>query len=174
MPTLPTNPHSVGDSGHVNDHNTIVTAISGLYTQTFSGKAPSVSVTNSTDQTLGASAYTNLNFNTEIYDDDNFHSTSTNTSRLTIPTGMGGYYLVIANIFAVTNTVGMDILVNGTGARYFGQTGTGRLASSSVIKLAAGDYVQLSVYAAATTTVYGTASLGDYSPTFSAQYLRAL
>ena len=27
MPTLPTNPHAVGDSGHVNDHNTIVTAL---------------------------------------------------------------------------------------------------------------------------------------------------
>lgn len=27
MPTLPSNPHSVGDSGHVNDHNTIVTAL---------------------------------------------------------------------------------------------------------------------------------------------------
>ena len=29
MPTLPTNPHYIGDSGHVNDHNTIVTALSG-------------------------------------------------------------------------------------------------------------------------------------------------
>lgn len=32
MPTLPTNPHNIGDSGHVNDHNTIVTALSdGVY-----------------------------------------------------------------------------------------------------------------------------------------------
>ena len=32
MPTLPTNPHYVGDSGHVNDHNTIVSALSsGIY-----------------------------------------------------------------------------------------------------------------------------------------------
>lgn len=28
MPSLPTNPHNIGDSGHVNDHNTIVTALS--------------------------------------------------------------------------------------------------------------------------------------------------
>lgn len=27
MPTLPTNPHYVGDSGHVNDHNLIVSAL---------------------------------------------------------------------------------------------------------------------------------------------------
>ena len=27
MPTLPTNPHYIGDSGHVDDHNTIVTAL---------------------------------------------------------------------------------------------------------------------------------------------------
>lgn len=30
MPTLPTNPHAIGDSGHVNDHNTIVTALTLL------------------------------------------------------------------------------------------------------------------------------------------------
>lgn len=29
MPTLPNNPHNIGDSSHVNDHNLIVTALSG-------------------------------------------------------------------------------------------------------------------------------------------------
>jgi len=31
MPTLPTNPHYIGDSGHVNDHNTIVSALQDIY-----------------------------------------------------------------------------------------------------------------------------------------------
>ena len=31
---------------------------------------------------------------TEVYDTDSFHSTSTNTSRITIPSGKGGYYLI--------------------------------------------------------------------------------
>lgn len=30
MPTLPTNPQTIGASGHVNDHNTIVSAISSM------------------------------------------------------------------------------------------------------------------------------------------------
>lgn len=44
MPSLPTNPHNIGDSGHVNDHNTIVTALSDAFTS-LDTKAPIASPT---------------------------------------------------------------------------------------------------------------------------------
>ena len=55
MPTLPTNPHYVGDSGHVNDHNTIVTALAaGAF---ISGSV----LTNQAGTTMGAySAWTSF------------------------------------------------------------------------------------------------------------------
>lgn len=35
-----------------------------------------------------------LTFNSEVYDTDGYHSTTTNNSRITIPTGFDGYYFV--------------------------------------------------------------------------------
>lgn len=37
-----------------------------------------------------------LTFNSEVYDTDAYHSTATNNSRITIPTGLDGYYMVTA------------------------------------------------------------------------------
>jgi hypothetical protein len=51
-------------------------------------------VFNSTAVTLTNGAYTTLTFNSETYDIDGYHSTSTNTNRLTVPTGKGGYFWI--------------------------------------------------------------------------------
>lgn len=45
MPTLPTNPHSIGDSGHVNDHNLIVTDLKDIYDFTYGRAVVPTSVT---------------------------------------------------------------------------------------------------------------------------------
>lgn len=39
-------------------------------------------------------------FDAEVFDTDAFHSTSVNTSRITIPTGLDGYYFVIAEVIS--------------------------------------------------------------------------
>ena len=45
----------------------------------------------------------------ETYDTDAFHSTSTNTERLTVPSGKSGYYLISAQVTWSTNSTGYRI-----------------------------------------------------------------
>lgn len=65
----------------------------------------------SADQTIANTTWTIVNLNTENFDTDGFHSTSTNTSRMTIPSGKAGKYIIVAT--ASWNN-------NQTGARNFG------------------------------------------------------
>ena len=53
-----------------------------------------VSVYKSANQSIANSTDTALTFDSEFFDTDSFHSTVTNTSRLTIPSGKGGKYLL--------------------------------------------------------------------------------
>ena len=53
-----------------------------------------MSVYKSANQSIENGADVALTFNSENFDTDSFHSTSTNTSRLTIPSGKGGKYLL--------------------------------------------------------------------------------
>lgn len=50
------------------------------------------------NQNIATATATALTYNAEIVDTDGFHSTSTNTSRITIPSGKGGKYIFIAHI----------------------------------------------------------------------------
>ena len=52
------------------------------------------SVYDSGSQAIANSTFTALTWNSENFDTDAFHSTSSNTSRLTVPSGKGGYYLL--------------------------------------------------------------------------------
>ena len=53
-----------------------------------------VKVTASADQSIANDTATDVTWNTEEYDTDAFHSTSTNTNRLTVPSGKAGYYKI--------------------------------------------------------------------------------
>jgi hypothetical protein len=46
----------------------------------------------SANQTITNNTFTALTFDTETFDSGGYHSTVSNTSRITIPTGKGGYY----------------------------------------------------------------------------------
>ena len=94
-----------------------------------------------------------INFNLESFDSDGFHSNVTNNSRITIPTGKGGKYLVGASMtFAANATSGrrMSIQKNGSAistgeaqqARSIGGTS---LSASTLVDLAANDYVEILV-----------------------------
>ena len=52
-----------------------------------------------TDQTIANATSTEITWNNEYYDTDNFHSTSSNTNRITIPSGKGGKYLITATVY---------------------------------------------------------------------------
>lgn len=48
----------------------------------------------SSGQTVGAGNTDAITFDSEIFDTDGLHSTSSNTSRITIPTGLDGYWFL--------------------------------------------------------------------------------
>jgi hypothetical protein len=50
-----------------------------------------------------------ITMDAEEFDTDGYHSTSVNTSRITIPTGKGGYYLFVGSL---------RFAANGTGSRF--------------------------------------------------------
>lgn len=60
------------------------------------GALVGVRCTSGSDQSVATSTDVALTWSAEAYDSDGFHSTASNTSRVTIPSGMGGVYLVSA------------------------------------------------------------------------------
>lgn len=78
------------------------------------GNVPGARVTHSANQSVLNGTATALNFNSERYDTDNIHSTSSNTSRLTCVTP--GRYSISTNIRFDINATGyrkVGILLNG-------------------------------------------------------------
>jgi hypothetical protein len=101
-----------------------------------------------------ANGGTKISFDTESYDTDAFHSTAVNPSRLTIPTGKGGYYMIVAQASWSTSATGRKACwpyKNGTlrlGVdEVCGDDGGLNLSHTAVTValLADGDYVELHV-----------------------------
>lgn len=90
----------------------------------------------------------------DVYDTDGFHDPSTNASRITIPTGLGGKYLLTSAVVWDTNTTNVRqcyFRINGSGiAGSFNRVpaGTAYVAQvlSDVLDLAQGDYVEVVVF----------------------------
>lgn len=137
---------------------------------------PTVSLYNTTDQALSGPSYNILSFNSERWDTHGMHSTSSNTSRITIPSGWDGYYQFTGALNLTTSQATVNFLRNGTDRFYGDFTPSGGACSStSIINCNAGDYVEFSSYALGNCTVYGTNSLsGTTSPLFQATWLRPL
>jgi hypothetical protein len=102
-----------------------------------------------TAQTITNFTWTAINFASENFDTDGFHSTTTNTSRITIPTGLGGKYLVNYTQRwdpSGTGTRDADIYVNGASVVTQNMNASSVYASNSksvILSLNAGDYIQL-------------------------------
>jgi hypothetical protein len=99
--------------------------------------------------------WTSISMNAEYFDTDGFHSTTTNTSRITIPTGLGGKYAITCNVLMdpnangyrqlrVINQAGTPIFqtgeISGIASRYLSQNG------AFIISLSAGDWLELQVF----------------------------
>jgi len=136
---------------------------------------------NTTNYTISNATETKLTFDTELLDTDGFHSTVTNTTRITIPTGKGGKYYVFAWGGTANNTTGyrqLEIIVNnrtGTPSRVGNASVAGInnvvLTPNGVAILAAGDYIELNTYqnSGGNLTFYG----GAADCQFGALYLGA-
>lgn len=92
-----------------------------------------------------------VTFNSERFDVGGCHSTSSNTGRLTVPSGEGGKYLIGGHVSWATNATGVrQIYIRLNGATPIGDdvrtpvSGTGTSQHvSTFYSLAAGDYVEL-------------------------------
>ena len=108
----------------------------------------------SSSQAVANTTYTSITYDVETFDTDGFHSTVSNTSRITIPTGLGGYYLVAFQMTWTANGSGFRlarIYRNNTTAVYLTSiTGSSVIANSIVgtttLNLSAGDYIELQGY----------------------------
>lgn len=108
----------------------------------------------STAQTLSDSTPTAINLDSETRDDNGFHSTSTNTSRLTVPTGYAGWYTIAAGISYASNTTGVrdcQIRLNGNIIglnRVLPATGGNDsfFSAPKLYYLAVGDYIEMYGY----------------------------
>lgn len=97
---------------------------------------------------------TRVEMGAESYDTDGFHSTSSNTARLTVPSGKGGTYLIVAQASFQTSATGRKacwIVKNNTFragiSEVNGDDGGLNLSmtATSFAVLADGDYIELHV-----------------------------
>jgi hypothetical protein len=98
-------------------------------------------------------AQTRVTFASETIDTDGFHSTSTDTSRITIPSGLAGKYLVTAKIGFNTDVNGFRLAyIYKNGSLYSDSFGGTSITSSSgyttpsttmILDLAVSDYIEV-------------------------------
>ena len=133
----------------------------------------------STSQSISNNTVTAVTFwDTEDFDTDAIHSTSTNPSRFTVPTGKGGKWAIQSALLYQSGTAGerrVRIYKNGVfqmDSRVDPNTGGTSVNVSNVYSLVAGDYLEIYAYqnTGTTKTIDGG---GDGNSFVSMYYLGA-
>jgi hypothetical protein len=108
-------------------------------------------------QTISHNTQTKKTFTgADVYDTDAFHDPSSNDTRITIPAGLGGYYLIYGAVTWDNNTSGRRYITFtknnadlGFTANAF-STATNTIYPTSmvsvVVNLSAGDYIELEIW----------------------------
>jgi hypothetical protein len=145
---------------------------------TFAG----VSLWKSANQSFSSGAGVNATFDTELFDTDGYHSTSTNTDRITIPSGKAGYYLITGRATWNYSSTGQRIgaIRKNAGATQLAQETQINMTSSFftsltvqiIANLAVGDYVVFENYQDGTGSLDLLGGTQIWT-TFSAAYLGA-
>ena len=136
---------------------------------------------NTAVQSIPSGTATEITYNSEAFDTNGFHSTSTNTARITIPTGYAGKYLVTANVewqgggSSSYRSMGVRVgggLTNGNN-NYMGGVVSGDMNQvlSFVVSLAEAQFI--SVYVQQATGGSVNVGLENNYTNFSAVYLGA-
>ena len=115
----------------------------------------------STSHSIPNNTNTALTWNAENYDSDGFHSTATNTSRLTVPSGKAGYYKIWGcNVFDVDATGRRTAQIQVNGTTYITRDEPTASASAypgavvtTTYYLNDGDYVEYVVFQTSGTTM---------------------
>jgi hypothetical protein len=133
------------------------------------------SLTKTANQSTNTVTLTTVTWDSENFDTDGFHDNSTNTSRITIPSGKAGKYLFVGILNWNNNSTGYRegrFTKNGTAQFYanFAATPTGEAATmiTAIINCSVGDYIELK----AEQSSGGSLDIKSYS-TFQCQYLGA-
>ena len=139
------------------------------------GSVPSAQVRKTSNQSLANATWTAVTWDSEAFDTDSIHDTSTNTSRLTCRTP--GKYLLsgVVEFSGLTNPtyLSLQFALNGnTSGRVYGRQGrtdttvTPIVSIADVIDLSVGDYVELYVFTGTGTgTIVGTNPNASFSMT---------
>lgn len=140
---------------------------------------------------IANSTYTDLTFDGERFDTDGFHSTTTNTNRMTVPSGKAGYYNIIGSITYDASGTGsrqLILAINGSRTSTYSQwhemggvsTGPVTLYINIIANLAVGDYFGLQTRQNSGGNLYawgwnfgGVAGGGAGSTFLQCQYLGA-
>lgn len=133
---------------------------------------------NSGNISLPNSTSTTITFDSELFDVDGYHSTTTNTSRLTVPTGKSGKFLVTftAPISNAANQVFLYLFKNGNEMhrdQNFNGNYTQNYEISRVMDLVAGDYVEARAWQNSGGTQTLTGYANGLDSMFSIVYLGA-
>lgn len=176
MPTLPTwstpATKASGDTITAADWNSAMDAARWLYWR------PAAIAWKSTDMSVPSTTWTAVTFDTDIYDPYGFHSTSSNTSRLTVPAGLAGTYRICAQWGdwpdATPGLGDVAVRLNGTtdiggNAGWLGAYGVATAWVSCHYDLAAGDYVEVRAYQDSGVTKSITSD--NVGPMFSISHL---
>jgi hypothetical protein len=110
-------------------------------------------LTKSASQSINNTTVTNVSFDQETFDTDAFHDNVTNNTRITIPSGKGGKYLVTVqtmftgftatNVFSQLKKNGTEIMTSYTANS---NTAAPTQGMSQIFSLVATDYIEVAVY----------------------------
>lgn len=135
-----------------------------------------VSVKATANQSIPNATFTAITWDSEYFDTDAFHSTSSNTSRFTIPSGKAGYYEIIGRLDYAANATGsrrIAIYKNGTliqGSVFVVPAGGFEITAqiNSVLNLAVADYIEIYGFqnSGGALDVYKTGGESEFTITF--------
>jgi len=131
-------------------------------------EAVGVAIYNNANVSVPDATWTSIPFNQERRDDADFHSTTTNNDRITIPSHLGGWYAIAGHIrWASAPPTGyVGLRVNGTTFIALQVLTGGSMMMASVAtlySLSGGDYIELRVWQNSGAALDIVAS-GNYSP----------
>ena len=167
----------IGTTGQVLTTDTTVSPYKVKWATPATASFVGCAVNITTNQTLTNNATTVINYANEVFDTNGFHSNVTNPSRITIPTGYAGKYIVNGASIIGDKTTGRMIGVLSKNGSSILQTNWGNNSVQSggevngVISLAEGDYITFGVYQGSGSDA-ATGTDGLYNR-FSAIYLGA-
>jgi hypothetical protein len=165
----------IGTTGQILTADTTVSPYKVKWAAASGATFAGVSLKNSSGvQSIAHSTFTAITWAEEDFDTDAYHSTSSNTSRITIPSGKAGKYHITGFLQWDDNTSGnarnIYVYKNGTNAKN-GTSLKGYYPTalvSCVLNLAVSDYIEIYVYqdSGSTRDTYPYGVNGQFAATY--------